>query len=241
LYYHARYYDPTLGRFISPDSIVPGAGALTAAPHDAVAQQAWGQGGGTPTTPQELNRYAYAQNAPLRFTDPTGHCVGVAAGADTLLCAIGGAAAAATAPAWLVPVAIGVGIIALGAGMAYVASAAVAQQADAAPAADEDPAVKSPPKGGTYVLKDPETGSIERTGRTGDLKRRERQHARNPQMKDLDFDVDARTDDYAQQRGREQILHDKYAPPRNKIRPIRLNHPKRDYYLREGDKVQGKY
>ena len=25
LYYHARYYDPSLGRFISADSIVPGA------------------------------------------------------------------------------------------------------------------------------------------------------------------------------------------------------------------------
>jgi RHS repeat-associated protein len=86
LYYHARYYDPTLGRFISPDSIVPGAGALTAAPHDAVAQLAWAQGGSAPTTPQELNRYAYAQNAPLRFTDPTGHCVGLLAGVDTLTC-----------------------------------------------------------------------------------------------------------------------------------------------------------
>jgi len=70
-----RYCDPAFERFISPDSIVPGAGALTAAPHDAVAQLAWAQGGSAPTTPQELNRYAYAQNAPLRFTDPTGHCV----------------------------------------------------------------------------------------------------------------------------------------------------------------------
>jgi RHS repeat-associated protein len=30
LYYHARSYDPALGRFISPDTIVPGAGPLTA-------------------------------------------------------------------------------------------------------------------------------------------------------------------------------------------------------------------
>jgi len=35
---HAWYEDPTLGRFISPDSLVPGAGALTAVLHDAVAQ-----------------------------------------------------------------------------------------------------------------------------------------------------------------------------------------------------------
>jgi pyocin large subunit-like protein len=40
-----------------------------------VARQAWAQGGGAPTTPQALNRYAYAQNAPLRCTDPTGHWI----------------------------------------------------------------------------------------------------------------------------------------------------------------------
>ncbi|HVF98953.1 MAG TPA: RHS repeat-associated core domain-containing protein [Chloroflexia bacterium] len=27
LYYHARYYDPSLARFVSPDSIVPSSGA----------------------------------------------------------------------------------------------------------------------------------------------------------------------------------------------------------------------
>jgi hypothetical protein len=41
-----------LGRFLSPDSIVPGAG-----------------------DPQALNRYAYVRNNPLRYTDPTGHCI----------------------------------------------------------------------------------------------------------------------------------------------------------------------
>jgi len=50
LYYRARYYDPGLGRFTKPDTVVPGAG-----------------------TPQKLNRYSYVQNNPLRFTDPTGH------------------------------------------------------------------------------------------------------------------------------------------------------------------------
>jgi RHS repeat-associated protein len=50
LYYHARYYDPVLGRFISPDTLVP-----------------------DPTDPQDLNRYTYAKNNPMRYTDPTGH------------------------------------------------------------------------------------------------------------------------------------------------------------------------
>ena len=46
----ARYYDATIGRFISPDSIVP----------------SW-------TNPQSLNRYIYCGNNPLAFTDPSGH------------------------------------------------------------------------------------------------------------------------------------------------------------------------
>jgi len=49
-FYNARYYDPTLGRFISQDSIVPSA-----------------------MDPQALNRYAYVRNNPLTLVDPTGH------------------------------------------------------------------------------------------------------------------------------------------------------------------------
>ena len=49
-YYGARYYDPAIGRFISPDSIVSRL-----------------------TNPQAFNRYSYAINNPLKYTDPTGH------------------------------------------------------------------------------------------------------------------------------------------------------------------------
>jgi RHS repeat-associated protein len=49
-YYEARYYDATLGRFISADTIVP---------------QIY--------DPQTLNRYSYVRNNPLSYTDPTGH------------------------------------------------------------------------------------------------------------------------------------------------------------------------
>jgi RHS repeat-associated protein len=54
--YNARYYDPRLGRFISPDSIVP-----------------------NPRNPQDLNRYSYVRSNPLRHTDPSGQvlCGGV--------------------------------------------------------------------------------------------------------------------------------------------------------------------
>ena len=49
MYYGARFYDGALGRFISPDTIVP-----------------------EPGNPQALNRYSYVLNNPLRYTDPTG-------------------------------------------------------------------------------------------------------------------------------------------------------------------------
>jgi RHS repeat-associated protein len=52
-YYGARYYDPDIGRFISADTIVPGF-----------------------SNPQAFNRYSYAVNNPLRYTDPTGNCYG---------------------------------------------------------------------------------------------------------------------------------------------------------------------
>jgi len=53
-FYGARYYDPSLGRFISPDTIVPSS-----------------------QNPQVLNRYSYVGNNPLRYTDPTGHLFGI--------------------------------------------------------------------------------------------------------------------------------------------------------------------
>jgi RHS repeat-associated protein len=50
MYYGARYYEPALGRFISADTIVP-----------------------EPGNPQDLNRYTYVRNNPLRYIDATGY------------------------------------------------------------------------------------------------------------------------------------------------------------------------
>jgi len=61
--YRSRWYDGLLGRFIQPDSIVPGAG-----------------------NPQNLNRFAYVLNSPVKNTDPTGHCI-TGAVVDTIICA----------------------------------------------------------------------------------------------------------------------------------------------------------
>ena len=49
-FYNARWYDPRLGRFLSADTIVPNA-----------------------SNPQDLNRFAYVRNNPLRYVDPSGH------------------------------------------------------------------------------------------------------------------------------------------------------------------------
>ena len=48
-YYGARYYDPQIGRFISPDIYVK-----------------------EYASPQSLNRYTYVLNNPFKYTDPTG-------------------------------------------------------------------------------------------------------------------------------------------------------------------------
>jgi RHS repeat-associated protein len=50
LYYNARYYDPQIGRFITPDSIIPDTG-----------------------NSQAFNRYMYVNGNPINYNDPTGH------------------------------------------------------------------------------------------------------------------------------------------------------------------------
>ena len=47
----ARWYDPQLGRWTNPDTIIP-----------------------DPANPQSLNRYSYVFGNPVKFSDPTGHC-----------------------------------------------------------------------------------------------------------------------------------------------------------------------
>ena len=52
IFMHARYYHPSLGRFVSADTIVP-----------------------EPGNPQDLNRYSYVRNNSLILIDPSGHQV----------------------------------------------------------------------------------------------------------------------------------------------------------------------
>lgn len=96
---------------------------------------------------------------------------------------------------------------------------------------EAEDAVPVTPKGGTYVLQDPETGEVVRTGRTKDHLRREREHQRHPDTADLRYRKQLETDDYAVQRGHEQMLYDEHSPRLDKIRPISPANPRREKYL----------
>jgi RHS repeat-associated protein len=96
-------------------------------------------------------------------------------------------------------------------------------------------------KGGTYLLKDVEN-VVRKTGRTNDLIRRERELGRK--HPDKTFEVDKRTDGYAAQRGREQILHDANPSAHSinggldRINGISPSNPRLDEYLEAGRELQ---
>ena len=58
-WYNSRWYDPALGRFVQPDTIIPQSQGV-----------------------QGNDRYAYTNNNPLKFTDSTGHSVDCALGEE---------------------------------------------------------------------------------------------------------------------------------------------------------------
>jgi len=50
MFYNARFYEPSIGRFISADTVAPQRG-----------------------NPQTLNHFSYVLNSPLKYSDPSGH------------------------------------------------------------------------------------------------------------------------------------------------------------------------
>jgi RHS repeat-associated protein len=52
MFYVSRWYDPSLGRFVQADTLIP---------ESTQGTQAW-------------DRYAYVNNSPVNYTDPSGHC-----------------------------------------------------------------------------------------------------------------------------------------------------------------------
>lgn len=96
-------------------------------------------------------------------------------------------------------------------------------------------------QGGVYALRDPVTGQVVRTGRTNNLLRRQGEHFRDPALSDFEFEVVARTDVYAQQRGLEQLVHDAYSPALNRINPISPTNPNRGVYLDAAERFLAQY
>ncbi len=64
-------------------------------------------------------------------------------------------------------------------------------------------------QGGVYTLRD-EDGNVVRTGRSSNLAAREAAHFNDPVLGEYEFNVEYRTDVYAEQRGVEQMLYDQY-------------------------------
>lgn len=93
----------------------------------------------------------------------------------------------------------------------------------------------SPARGGVYSLRD-ENGTVVRTGRSLDLSARRTAHASDPELGGFEFQVEYRTDIYAQQRGLEQVLYERYPSAMsknggyNKIRGISPTNPKGPMY-----------
>ena len=85
--------------------------------------------------------------------------------------------------------------------------------------------------GGTYLLRNKETAVVMRTGRTVNFVRRASEHVRDPVLREFEFEAMQYTSNYAEQRGLEQYLHNLYAPPLNKIRPISPWNPKGPSYM----------
>jgi len=101
-WYNSRWYDPALGRFVSPDTIVPGVGeggnpnaigylgdytysSLTVDYHEGQflaqlnaenntrLQNPYSRFALVPTITIAFDRYAYSLNNPVRYVDPSGH------------------------------------------------------------------------------------------------------------------------------------------------------------------------
>ncbi|OGP72778.1 MAG: hypothetical protein A2V86_08725 [Deltaproteobacteria bacterium RBG_16_49_23] len=208
-YFGARYMEARIGRFVSPDPV----GAVN--PKTGTINQI------VIHDPQRLNYYAYGLNNPYKYVDAHGE------EPVSLTLAISG-------------------IVAYGPVIIKAAEAAViilATYAAARTAVEVYEASKSErkeeSKGGTYKLRDPETGDVKRTGQTKDLDRREKEHARNPKTKDLDFEVDRRSDDREARLGREQKIHDEHrgTSDLNKRNPISPNNPNRERYIKKGSEL----
>jgi RHS repeat-associated protein len=223
-YLHARYYDPNLGRFLTPDTwdpMLPGV---------------------------DYNRYAYAGNDPVNGSDPNGHqfsvgpdgytpdCFGCNDIDDDLMRAYGDSVLNFSAD-----MAPGVGDA-----KGFVEAETPADFAIATvtlfPGTDAlKPLTKlNKTKGGTYTLRDGD-GNVVYCGQSCDLERRRKEHRRDPVKGKYSFKVEDDVDDYATRRGREQQLYDQYGRPvLNKKKPISDKNKNRPKYINAANQFKTK-
>jgi hypothetical protein len=132
----SRLYDSALGRFLQADTYcqvgLSGSGnslACSVSYSDPKILEQYNyinsQPNGivdtvqAPRVPQNLDRYAYAGNNPLKYVDESGHCFGFAGGADTAVCTF---FAMAGPPGWIIDGLIIIGGVIIVGGVAYLAS-----------------------------------------------------------------------------------------------------------------------
>ena len=108
--------------------------------------------------------------------------------------------------------------------------------AEVAPEVAEGSAGVASSRGGVYSLRDAE-GNVVRTGRTNNLAARAAAHAKNAVLKQFKFNIEFETDDYATQRGLENVLYNAHPEAQaanggyNMIRAISPSNPNLGKYL----------
>jgi RHS repeat-associated protein len=239
-YFGARYYDPRAGTWTTPDPIL--LEYMLGAPNSGVH------------FPRNLALYTYAINNPVVVQDTDGRAWWSKAWKVGKALYKGGDMAMAFADAienyntlvdpnastgeriWA-----GVQLATEAAPLAVsdvkdahrAAKAGIKQLAELADTASD--AIK----GGTYKLVDKVTGQVRRTGMTNNLQKRAGDHRRGKETGKLEFQIDRKSDDPIARRGREQRIYDKHPEADlNKRRPISPKNPRRDEYLKAGDKLE---
>jgi RHS repeat-associated protein len=214
-YLHARYYDPLLARFLTPDTWNPELPGV------------------------DFNRYAYAGNDPVNASDPNGHAAGIygpnvgcgsgCMSLDDLQTGLDVAGFAGPAGPFA-----DAANAAISAARGNWREAGINLAAMVPLAGDGLKAGKmaiKETKGGIYTLRNGK-GEVVYCGHSCDLARRQREHGRDPEKKQYDFTIEYNVDDLATRRGLEEDVYDKYGSPRlNKNKPIGDNNTNKQKYL----------
>jgi len=253
-FYQSRWYDAAIGRFVQPDPLIPEPGNPQALNRYAYVLNnplrftdptghAWASPDDGLTTPIGIldpNRVRSEDERRLLFawfdanpgyslaTDPV---LSGETRAQPLELGLTNSLLAMEYGFWQLARGDRSGLDTVGSGLLGAAVILGPGAGSGMPGGNQGPTTTVRPRGGTYLLKDPATGEVMRTGRTSDLASRRGDHRRDPATSSLAFEVDIRTDNYAVQRGREQMLHDQHQPPLNIIRPIDLRNPRLESYL----------